>query len=180
MKKRVLISLLLAVVLMVSIPVAVFATTSNTNTPVLNIEARNLSLKDNVQLVFYVSYESVEAADVKLLAWTSAQSSYTVSTLDATLTTVGTTTYNDKTCLLFYYTDMTAKQMTDDLYVRAYTKQGDDVYYSDVAKFSILEYAYTKLGKIGDKYSYRKLGKDLHQQHRCSSQHHLHVETKCR
>ncbi|MBQ9760293.1 MAG: metallophosphoesterase [Clostridia bacterium] len=145
MRKRLLISLLLATVLMVSIPAAVFATNSNA-APVLGIESKNLSLKDNVQPVFDVYYENVEAANVKLLVWTAPQTAYIAGTESVALTPYTV----DADTLRFYYTDLTAKQMTDDLYVRVYAEKGGEAHYSDLVKFSVLEYAYTKLGYIGN------------------------------
>ena len=157
MKRKLLTVLLVLTLAVLCIPVA-FAVGNETDepavqtdAPVLDVVARNLSLKDNVHLVFYVTYENVSATDVKLLVWANPQQSYAVGTQTATLETVGTTTYQGKTCLLFYYKDLTTKQMADNVYVRAYTEQGGVDYYSEgVTKFSVLEYAYTKLGKIGN------------------------------
>ena len=51
--------------------------------------------------------------------------------------------------MIFDYTELAAKQMTDVVYARAYTQVDGVDYYSDVNKYSILQYAYSKLGKTG-------------------------------
>ena len=99
--------------------------TADTEPPALNIEAKNLAFESNLYIVYYVSYENVDAKDVKLLVRDEPQASYTYGTQAAILSAKGCTTYKDKTCPLFAYQDLKARNMTDDVYVRAYTASGD-------------------------------------------------------
>ena len=99
--------------------------TADTEPPALNIEAKNLAFESNLYIVYYVSYENVDAKDVKLLVRDEPQASYTYGTQAAILSAEGSTTYKDKTCLLFAYQDLKARNMTDDVYVRAYAASSD-------------------------------------------------------
>jgi len=114
-------------------------------TPTLSIDQFNLSLKDSIYLQYAVAAEN--ASDVKLLIWTAPQDEYVKGTQSETLTHVQTLE-NGK--LVFQYTKLTARKMTDVVYARAYTEVEGVAYYSDVRSYSILEYIYTKLGYIGN------------------------------
>ena len=52
-----------------------------------------------------------------------------------------------KTLKVFEYKNLSAKQMTDKVYARAYAVVGGTEYYSEVKPYSILEYAYNMLDK---------------------------------
>ncbi len=58
------------------------------------------------------------------------------------LDTVGKTADDN---LRFYFKDLTDKQMTDNVYVRAYADVGGTALYSETVKFSVLEYAHVQL-----------------------------------
>ena len=133
MKKKILGTVLVLLALALCLSITVFSSTGDA-TPVLNIEAKNLAFESNLYIVYYVSYENVAAEDVQLLVWTAPQAEYTYGTQTATLSYEGTTTYKEKTCLLFAYKDLGAKNMTDDIYVRAYT--AEDGVYSETVKYS--------------------------------------------
>ena len=141
MKKRILISLVLAVLLMVSIPVAAFAN-AEPATPALTIESKNLSVKDTVHLVYDVGYENVAPEAVKLLVWSAPNATYEKGSEATVLDTVGKTPEGN---LRFYYKNLTAKQMTDNVYVRAYADVDGTALYSEIVKFSVVEYAHVQL-----------------------------------
>ncbi len=113
-------------------------------TPELSIDKFNLSLKDSIYLKYAVTAKN--ASDVKLLIWTAPQDEYVLGTQNETLTSTGTA----GGMLVFDYTKLTARKMTDVVYARAYAEVDGEAYYSDVRSYSILEYIYTKLGYIGD------------------------------
>ena len=115
--------------------------------PSLAIHAKNLSFQNEVQLVFAVSYENIPLSDVKLLVWTTPHATYEYGTQTKILSTNISDTVEEKTCAVFYYTDLAARQMTDVIYVRAYAEAQGVGYYSEVTSYSILTYAYNKLGK---------------------------------
>ena len=118
--------------------------TPSSQGPKLNIERFNVSFRDSVVLKYGVTSKNV--SDIKLLIWTEPQDMYVWGTQSEVLTTVGTS----GDMLVFDYTKLAAKQMTDVVYARAYARSGNEEVYSDVRSYSILEYVYTKLGYIED------------------------------
>ena len=148
MKKRTLAALIFALVLMLVVPVV--AATVDTapaaeEVPVLDVAAKNLSLNNTIDLVFYVTVENGNAADARLMTWTAAPEDYAYGTEEKILEPTTVTTYKEKPCAIFYYTGLAAKQMADDVYVRAYVEQDGEKYFSDADKYSILQYAYNKI-----------------------------------
>ncbi len=110
----------------------------------LSIDKFNLSLKDSIYLKYAVTAKN--ASNVKLLIWTAPQDEYVLGTQNETLTSTGTA----GGMLVFDYTKLTARKMTDVVYARAYAEVDGKIVYSDVRSYSILEYIYTKLGYIGN------------------------------
>ena len=136
--------------------VSVFATStdsSKSSIPALKIEASNLSFEDAVYVLYAVSHDGIEATDIKLLFWTEAQESldaYTVGTESYSKTYVSdNVTVNNTSCAIFKNNELRAKNMADYVYARAYANVDGIEYYSEVSKYSILQYAYNKLGYTG-------------------------------
>ncbi len=118
-------------------------------TPMLAIVGRNLSLEENVYVHYAVDAENLADTDnFGMLVWTEPQEAYEYDSPNCKkLVSTSTVTEGGVEYPVFTYEDMTAKQMTDVLYCRAYAERDGAYYYSDVKKYSILEYAYNKLGK---------------------------------
>lgn len=147
MNKRKWITYLAAAILLVAtLTGLVIHTAAVSVTPEMTIAACNLSFRDTVCIKYAVA-SNVE--DVKLLIWDEAQSEYTVGTETAQLSSVESATVNGTECLIFDYTALAAKQMTDVVYARAWVRLGGEDYYSAPNKYSILQYSYNKLGKTG-------------------------------
>ena len=129
------------------------ATLADINTsPALEVEAFNLSFEDSVYLVYADSSENVTADQVQMLFWTEPKANkgaYIKGTESYSTANCGDVTYDGKDCKMFKYTKLRAKNMTDDIYARAYIEVEGQAYYSDVVKYSILQYAYNKLGITG-------------------------------
>ncbi len=145
--KIVLLALTLA--LLLAVP---FAVSASENEPALKIEAANLSFEDSVYPVFAVSGDNVDMQSVKLLVWTSPKTSadeYVKGTENAELTSYADETIDGVACKKFKYTKIYAKNMTDDIYVRAYAELDGEPVYSGITKYSVLRYAYNKLGYTG-------------------------------
>lgn len=126
-------------------------TASAETTPTLRVVGKTLSLKDNVHIKFAVSATNVDtetAEEFGVLVWNGPQEEYSYGT-QATLinTQSGEAINGEQTYPTFSYTELSAKEMTDVIYVRAYANVDGEYYYSDVTKYSILEYSYIKLGK---------------------------------
>lgn len=163
MKKRILLicaALVLALTLSTVLALTIAGETETPAAPELTIDFANLSFRNEVCIKYAVSAENAEF--VKLLVWTTPQTSYTKGTEDKVLNPVSPEIINGvEYKYVFDYTDLTAKQMTDYVYVVAYTEVDGTAYYSDVVKYSILQYAYNKLGYTGTATTNEKLTKML-------------------
>ena len=144
MKKRVL-SITLAIALLVGL-CSVFSVMTGASqvAPELEITCCNLSLRDSICIKYAVKSN---VSDVKLLVWTAPEAEYTVGTHDDEITESYVDEIDGVSYMIFDYTKLAAKQMTDVIYTRAYTEVDGVNYYSDINKYSILQYAYNKLGK---------------------------------
>ncbi len=152
MKKKIAL-FALAFVILASI-FAVIAVAEDSSEPALSIEAANLEIGDSVYLLYAVSHEKIEAKDIRLLFWSAPQSganAYTASTANyyATYSEDGVSVLGAENCALFKNETLRAKNMADDVFARAYAIVDGKEYYSEVSKYSILQYAYNKLGKTG-------------------------------
>lgn len=130
--------------------------------PQLTVIGTNVSLKGEINLVYYVSAKGFDSSKhpVQLLVWTKYQSEYTAENATYKLSSKYTKTveYGGESvlCNLFYYA-MPAKNMVDQIYVRAYVGLNGEDYYSEPVKYSILEYLHSMLEKPGITDYQRKL-----------------------
>ena len=146
MKNTLKLIALTLVVSMLLIGVAV-PVSASVEIPELSIDYCNLSFRDSVCIKYAVATTSTE--ETTILLWDEPSNEYLYGTHIAQLETVGNQTISGETYKVFDYTELAAKQMTDVIYARAYTVVDGEAYYSDVVKYSILQYAYSKLGKTG-------------------------------
>lgn len=118
-------------------------------TPTLSFKAANVAFEDGVHLMYAVKMENVEAADVDVLVWTEAPTEYTKDTATTVLKYDGSSsvTISEVDYPVYYYEELAAKQMTDVIYTCAYAEVNGVSYYSEPIKYSVLQYAYNKLGK---------------------------------
>lgn len=124
----------------------------------LDIVATNLSFSDSVYIKYAVDRQNItDDNDVKLLVWLSVPSSFTYGTEAVVLDSSGYQTIGGVDYIIFDYKDLAARQMTDDVYARAYANVDGKDCYSEVSKYSILKYAYNKLGKTGTATTNEKL-----------------------
>ena len=118
---------------------------------ILDIVSTNLSFSDSVYIKYAVEYDKneVNIDDVHMLIWLEAQDEYTKDkgTHVVQLDNVGTEVIDGVNCIIFQYCGLSASQMTDVVYARAYVEIDGNVRYSDAKKYSILQYAYNKMGK---------------------------------
>ena len=112
-------------------------TVSAENAPETDIMGHNLSLNDSVNIVYYVDFQNVpENAEKGILIWTSAQDNYVYGTQNATITTIRGTTAGYAT---YAFTGVAAKMMSQDIYAKSYIKVDDEITYSPLDKYSILQ-----------------------------------------
>ncbi len=124
---------------------AVPTETGSETAPTLTIESNNLSYSESIYMLYAVSNEGFDRTQkqIQLLFWEKAQEEYTYGTQDNAVTTNDKATIKGEDCLIFYSRGLAAKEMTTDLYARAYVEIDGVAYYSEVSKFSVLEYVYT-------------------------------------
>ena len=161
---------ILGVLLMLAIPVFAAPLVALAEaSPAPSIDYCNLTFEDETYIKYAVSFEgvpddSITRFNTGMLYWTEPQSSYTVSCAEYSSDIIGYTFIEGEKYYTFSYDKLTAKQMTDYIYSVAYVAVNGTYYYSDVAKYSILTYAYDKLGYTGtpsDSAEYRATLRDL-------------------
>ncbi len=122
-----------------------FAKTQTLESSDLNISYCNLSFENEVHLVYAIKSDNQNA---KLLVWDEPQNEYINGTQTASIAPQDSMIEIDGSLyIMFKYKGLTAKNMTDNLYVRVYISSTGE--YGEVYKYSILQYAYNKLGKTG-------------------------------
>ena len=151
MKNRKLLWLLLIAITIVAALAFTVSAADNASEPALKIEAGNLSFEDSVFILYAVSHEGIDAKDVRLYFWNEPQSgenAYAYDTADYSFALYQLNeTVAGKSCVTFRNNTLRAKNMTDYVYARAYAEVDGVGYYSQVSKYSILQYAYNQLGK---------------------------------
>ena len=144
-----IILLVLTLAILAAVPFAVSASEGEAS---LTIKAANLSFEDSVYPIFAVSGEGVDLESVKLLVWTSPKDgvdAYVKGTENAVLDSYDNTTVSGVACKKFKYTKLYSRNMADAIYVRAYAVVDGEEVYSGLTKYSIIRYAYNKLGYTG-------------------------------
>lgn len=112
--------------------------------PATDIAAHNLSLNENVYVVYYVDQTVPEGAEAGVLCWFDPQESYTLANAQYKLVQEGTETISGKEYAKYYFTKVAAKMMTVDVYAVSYVKAGNEVTYSELDKYSVLQYCFNK------------------------------------
>lgn len=124
--------------------ISIFTVGAEDGAPALAIKANTLDLKNAVYMNFKVSCENVsQTEDVRLLVWEEYPGTYDKATADASLSAIRTETNTGY--LVFQYDDLSAKEMTEFVYVCAYVNEDGVDIYSNPAKFSIVQYGYNTL-----------------------------------
>ena len=124
--------------------------TVSAETHTLKLAGANIEMDTDTSLMFAVSTD-IAYENVQLLVWDEAPAEYTVESANGEMKLTNPTTrvINDAEYAVFTK-QLLAKQMTDTFYLCAYANVEGVEYYSEPIKYSILEYAYTKLGYTGE------------------------------
>lgn len=149
--KKILTTLLLTILVSLS---TIFCISATEEAPIIAIEQYNLSFNDTIYTKYAVK---TNLPNTKLLVWTSVPNSFDLSGNPTVLEPTGTQLIEGKEYTIFTFKDLAAKNMIDDVYARAYAKSDGTPVYSGVKKYSILRYAYNKLGKTGTATTNEKL-----------------------
>ncbi len=117
----------------------------------ITFKGANISIQNNIHILYAVNAKGLtpsQVANMRVLVWKTAQDSYVYGTHDAELISTSSMTYDYISYPVFTFNDLSIRRMTDDVYARVYIPSADGMgYYSETLKYSILEYAYAKLGK---------------------------------
>ena len=115
--------------------------------PALSIDYANLSFSDAVYLKYAVAAEGVNTSDVRLLVWREPDTNgYAAGTEDEVILPAYLDTIGGKQYIIFDYKNLSAKEMGDDVYVRAAVTVDGKTTVSPLNKFSVLQYANAVLG----------------------------------
>lgn len=146
MKKTIITSVLAIALVLCSVCALVLTVGAETPEPELNIRYCNLSFRDSICIKYAVESN---VSDVKLLIWTAPEADYVIGTQDDVINEWHEEAIKEVNYKVFDYTKIVAKKMGDVLYARAYVRVDGVDYYSQVEKYSVLQYAYNKLGITG-------------------------------
>lgn len=151
-RKKLFLTLGIVAVLLITVCViTTVATTPDVTAPNLRIAGKSLSMQDSVYIYYAVPVESTGGADVKMLFWLEPQDEYLYGTQKYELSPepdtmkIGTTD-----CYVFNFDKLAAKQMTVNVYARAYARVGETDYYSKPDKYSVLQYCHNMKGSDPD------------------------------
>ena len=148
MKKKILISLLVVLLLVCAVAVGVFADGSAGAEETFRVYKANLTL--GVDLRFNIKVQTGAlpegASEVKLLVWEGAQDGvdYTQATTETEGYTELTNPITDENGLLvFTYNGITAAEMGKTIYLRAYYNDGTQDVYTEAKRYSMAQYLHS-------------------------------------
>ncbi|MBQ8402978.1 MAG: hypothetical protein IJX55_00955, partial [Clostridia bacterium] len=131
MKKKLTVLFLTIIFILCLGTVFVSATNASDETPTLSIAGFSLSLKESIFINCKVSHNNLDAEyvdDIQILVWEEVPEAYTANNNpSAVLSWLGTDNSGYES---YRYTNITAKEMTKELYFCAYVKTGDTEIYS--------------------------------------------------
>ena len=120
----------------------------------MQIVSNNVSYSDSLYILYAISNEGFDRTkhEIKMLFWNEAQEIYALGTEHYSSSSSGSAKVKGKDCLIFYSDGIAAKEMTDYIYARACVVINGNEYYTDVMKFSVLDYVYAmkQQGNIGN------------------------------
>lgn len=112
--------------------------------PTVEIVAQNLSYSDSVFILYAVKNSGFNRQnyEIEMLFWDSPQDKYQKGSEIYSATNKGSDTVFGENCLIFYSYGIAAKEMVDNVYARACVEINGVNYYSQVKKYSVVEYVY--------------------------------------
>ncbi|MBQ7291628.1 MAG: hypothetical protein IJW76_07895 [Clostridia bacterium] len=148
MKKKILISLLVVLLLVCAVAVGVFADGSAGAEETFRVYKADLTLGTDLRFNIKVQTGALPegAGDIKLLVWEGA-----VDGVDYTQATTETAGYteltapieNEEGLLVFTYSGINAKEIGKTLYLRAYYKCNGETIYTEAKRYSMAQYLHS-------------------------------------
>lgn len=115
----------------------------------LDFKAANLALHDTIYIQYAVDVSAnVNISDVQVLVWRDTPTKYKFGTHDTAISYDSTKVIEigEKTYPIFAYTDISFKEIAEPVYACVYVNIDGVSYYGETIKYSVLQYAYNKLG----------------------------------
>lgn len=136
MKKQTkIIVLILSLVLLAGSCIAVAA---SGGAPELTVYSKNISYESNVKLVVAVKKANVGDAVPELLVWNAKPDENTEPT--AVVASAGTRNVWGEECDIYYTPGINSKNLADVIYVKARAMVNGEYVYSELEKYSVVEY----------------------------------------
>ena len=145
MKSTKLVLIILSLALLVGSIVGI-SVAAETTTPTLDIYSKNLSYGSNISILFAVKSENLDGAEIKLNVYESDPTA-AATTPAATVTASYQDTVHDTLCDIFFTPGINAKSIHRQIYVQAVATVGDNTYYSEVERYSVLEYCHEMIAR---------------------------------
>ncbi|MBQ8295383.1 MAG: leucine-rich repeat domain-containing protein [Clostridia bacterium] len=119
--------------------------------PTLEIISNNVSYSESIYILYAVDHSGFDRTQdkIKMLFWNEVQEEYILGSEDYVTEQKGVANVKGDNCAIFYSHGLAAKEMTDDIYSRAYVEIDGKTYYSDVVKYSVLDYVYDRRANGG-------------------------------
>ncbi len=154
MKKRIFALVIAILTLSLIVCASVVAASASEEAPTVSIDRFNLTFESDTYIKYAVKFDGIDESQITrantgMLYWTEPQTSYVIGSESSSSEIIGYTTIDGEKYYTFAYDKFAAKQMTDYIYSVAYVIADGEYYYSAPVKYSILTYAYDKLGYIG-------------------------------
>lgn len=161
MKKKYLI-ILAVLVLCLTAGFSILSLVNADSDPATVIVGQQLKFGESVYINYAVYFDNVpEGAETGLLVWKNAPADATYGNEEFLLKERnGSEEVAGKICDLIAFHDISAAEMGINIYAVSYIKKGTDITYSAMQKYSVLQYAYNKLGFTGEESTDENL-KDL-------------------
>lgn len=140
MKSTKIAVIILSVAMLVATLVGI--SVSADNTPSVEIFSKNLSYGSNISIAFAVKSENIGDADVKLNVYEADPTANTALAPAATVTESYEETVHGVLCDVFFTPGINAKSIHRQVYVQAEVTVDGITYYSDVERYSVLEYCH--------------------------------------
>lgn len=140
MKSTKLVLIILSLALLIGAVIGVSAS-AETETPTLDIYSKNLSYGSNISILFAVKSANLDGAEVKLNVYESDPTAAAVEPA-ATVSKSHEETVHGELCDIFFTPGINAKSIHKQVYVQAFAVVGEETYYSEVERYSVLEYCH--------------------------------------
>lgn len=120
--------------------------------PATRIQGHNLSLKNSVEIVYYVNPRNVQDTYTQgVLVWKNYREdeTYTYANAEYRLTSSGKENISEEEYDVYYFNGLAAKELSKYVYAMSYVYDGEDYYYGALDRYSVLDY-YRRMEDLGN------------------------------